>query len=118
MGGMGQMSIRRVSFVAWISFLFFGLSFDVQPDYGLELVRNQANFCSNRAVCLGQRIIVAEANGGGQAVRAEHPRIERDRIWIMRVPEILPEGPGFRSRFGINCYAVARGENVFGFRQV
>src|SRR5437667_10691307 len=36
----------------------------------------------------------------------------------MRMPQVLPEGPGFGSRLGINGYAVARSEDFFGFRQV
>ena len=74
--------------------------FDMEPDNGLELVGDEADFRGDRAVCLCHGLIGAEANGGGQAVGAEHPRIERDRLWIMRVPEVLPEGPGFGGCFG------------------
>src|SRR5437867_3074264 len=82
--------------------------FDMEPDDGLKLVGDEVEFRGDRAVCLSQRLVGAEANGGGQAVRAEHPRIKRDRLWVMRVPQVLPEGPGFGSRLGINGYAVAR----------
>src|SRR5438046_2097357 len=75
--------------------------FDMEPGDGLELVGDQVEFRGDRAVCLSQRLVGAEANGGGQAVRAEHPRIKRDRLWVMRMPQVLPEGPGFGRTCGI-----------------
>ena len=91
---------------------------DAEPDDCLQLIRNEIKFRGYRPICLSQCSIRTEPNRNGEAVRAEHPRIERYRLWIIGVPEVLPERPGFGSRLGINWDAVRRSENVLGFRQV
>src|SRR5438445_135077 len=90
----------------------------MQPHGGLELVWDEAEVERYSAVRVGQGVIGAEAGRIAQAVGAEHPGIQRNRLWIMRMPEVLPERPSLGGRFGINKNAVLRGENYCGFRHV
>ena len=46
---------------------------DVQPDGGLQLVRNQPQVTRNGAVRIGKRPVAENSGISGQAVRAEHP---------------------------------------------